>query len=222
MKMSEPKFRILLTILVSAIIVGSVFLILLNSNSDIHVSSQTVSVSASGPSSLQLILKTSGSHVQYGKNITISLEVYNPGFSTVNVSANTNLWNNYSKMGFSTGPCGNKPYGILIVRGNYSLYNMSSVTALPFYSPGIYFCPVFSEVNYYNFSPHSSNATMSGPNNSVLNGEITSFDFQLNISGYWTGSNNSNAQFHNYSPGIYTVFGSDGWGQISILHFNVE
>jgi hypothetical protein len=222
MKMSEPKFRILLTILVSAIIIGSVFLISLNSNTDLHLSPQTVSVSTSGSSGLQLVLKTSGSRVQYGKNITISLEVYNPGFSSVNASANSNIWRNYSKMGFSTGPCGNKPYGILIARGNYSLYNMGSVTALPFYSPGIYFCPVFSDVNYYNFSPHSSKATMSGPNDSVLNGEITSFDFQLNISGYWTGSNNSNAQFHNYSPGIYTVFGSDGWGQISILHFKVE
>ena len=221
--MWDRKFKIIFTVFVTALIIGSVFLISLNAMNSFSVSPQTVSKSTSGSSGLELMMKTSGSNITQGKNISISLEVLNPGFLAINVSSNGIIWNAYHEEGFSTGPCSFKPFGILIAYGNYSASQLKFASPLQFYAPGAYFCSVIPAVDQYVFSPHSSNARMYYNSVESIPGQDTaSFNYQLNISGYWTGNSESNAAFHTYSPGVYTIFGADGWNQITVLHFLVK
>jgi hypothetical protein len=221
--MSGRKFRIIFAVFISTVIIGSVFFLTLASNPDLTVSSQTVSASNSGSSGLNLILRTSANNTTQGANICISLKVYNPGFLTLNANSSSTAWEKYKLEGFSAGPCGFKPFGILIAQGNYSSSELEFISPLQFYEPGPYMCPLIPNVNQYDFSPHSSNARMYYNSVKSLPGQdTTSFNFQLNISGYWTGNSVSNAAFHTFSPGVYTIFGSDGWNQISVLHFLVK
>ena len=221
--MWDRKFEIIFTVFVTALIIGSVILISLNTMNDSSVSPQTVSKSTSGSSGLQLILRTSGSNITQGKNISISLEVFNPGFLTASLSSNGTIWKTCHEEGFSTGPCSFKPFGILIAYGNYSTSQIKVASPLQFYAPGVYLCPLIPAVNQYVFNPHSSNARMYYNSVESTTGQDTaSFNYQLNISGYWTGNSESNAEFHTFSPGVYTIFGSDGWNQITVLHFLVK
>ena len=218
----KRSLKIIVAFFIAVVIVGSVIVISLTSNSNLTVSPQTISSSSAGSSGLELTLETSSNNTTQGNNISISLSVTNPTFVQISLNA-PNEWSNYVKDGFAIGPCSYLPYGIMIAEGNYSLNTMNDATSLMLYEPGVYFCPAIPAVSSFVFESHSSTVKLyyNGDSGSQLQG-TSNFDTSMNISGYWTGSNSSNSVFHDFSPGIYTVFGADGWGQVSVLHFIVK
>ena len=213
------SLKIIVGLFIAVVVMGSVIAISLTSNSDLTVSPQTISSSSAGSSGLQLTLATSSNNTTQGGNISISVSVTNPSFLPISINVPNN-WQNYVNEGFSVGPCSYLPYGIMVTEGNYSLNTMKDATGLMLYEPGIYFCSFIPAVSSFVFESHSSTVKMYY-NGTEFQG-TTSFNTSMNISGYWTGSNGSNAVFHTFSPGIYTVFGADGWGQVSVLHFVVK
>lgn len=155
----------------------------------------------------------------------ISAQVLNIKNVQNNVSA-ADEWRYPSDSLNPFSPCGAiGPLGFAVFQGYYNLSNFSSANALTLYNSNVsYTCTTISSPIVYfifnassNFaSPYSSN----GPQYPSIGGVPMSVDYMT--SGYWTGSvYQSDAEYHYFSPGTYTVIAADEWGGLVILHFVV-
>jgi hypothetical protein len=114
-------------------------------------------------------------------------------------------------------PCSTFPIGVEIFQGNYALGNLSKGEPLSFVVPAGYNCADHPP-SAISFAPLSGNIT--SPADWFLNQSAWSTEYW----GYWTGSvvpPSSDAAFHSFEPGIYTLIGEDWWGQVAALHFQV-
>ena len=187
------------------------------------------------PAGLQLRLNVSGDVIAQGDNVSIEISEFNT----------LPAWNDAPTTTFermSTSPCPGLPLGVGILQGDYSSANISSAQPLDLFYPGVYGCPGYSPSGAsYVFAPESDNITsVSQPQtatHTVTGNGTTSVQYivttpvntqqaaaSLEFSGYWTGSEappSSNATFHTFDPGTYTVEGVDWWGHVMIAHFQV-
>ena len=120
-------------------------------------------------------------------------------------------------------PCGNYdqfPIEYAVMQGNWGLANYSLASSLALYNTApIYACPTENYPQHFlSFAPLSDNASRI-----IMPGswkESFSVSVKYAVPGYWTGSG-TNASFHDFSPGVYTVLADDEWGNVLLLHFTV-
>jgi hypothetical protein len=191
----------------------------------------------SDPAGLQLRLSISGDVIAQGDNVSIEISEFNT----------LPVWNDAPTTTFQTlsaSPCrGFLPLGVGIFQGDYSSGNISSAQPLDMFYPGTYNCPgLIPGGASYVFAPDSDNTTGVSPQpttvtNTVTSNDKTSVEYtvttlgsarqvaaSLSFSGYWTGSEvplPSNATFHAFDPGAYTVEGVDWWGHVMFAYFQV-
>jgi hypothetical protein len=175
---------------------------------------------------LKLIPSENAQSIISGQNITISIEVYNSGSTSIfNAS---NLWPiiDGGKHRLTVSPCSSDyPYGLAIISGYVNNSSIASSIPLNIWEPGIYMCPVVL-VSGYEILGFSDQGYMLTAGNSPTPITLSS---TVSFSGYWVASNpinNSNPLNNSYNfiyfpVGQYTVFIADEWGETALLHFTV-
>jgi len=223
----------LVAVLVALVIVASIVAYVAVLNPSLNPFSSAVT--KNDPDGLQLRLNISGDVIPQGDNISIEISEFNtlPAWNDPPTTTYQTL---------STSPCrGLLPLGVGIFQGDYSSGNISSAQPLGLFYPGIYNCPGFSAGGAsYVFAPQSDNMSVSPAQPTTLTHTVTSDGktsvqyivttpvntrpaaASLQFSGYWTGSDiSSNATFHTFDLGSYTVEGVDWWGHVVFAHFQV-
>lgn len=205
-------------VVVVVVIAGAAVLVTQTSHPQVTATSTSYSTSTGSSSSLDkldLSLTLNASTISSGQGITATVEDSNTLSAPLNVSASAD-WPIGS---LALGPCGtlNYPVGIAVLQGDYNLSNVSSVSALEIFQPGVYACPmILSSIQSFLFQPSSDNATVYGscePGGACLTETAES---AVAFSGYWSGGT-----FVPFPSGVYTVVAGDEWGDIAILHFVV-
>jgi hypothetical protein len=166
-------------------------------------------------SGLELHLAVNADSIAPGETISISIWIYNPSASEVEVSSSAG----WPLDGLGTGPCGavNYPMGFLIMRGNLSLEGIGGGERLGLYLPGAYNCPaILSSVRSYVLAPSSSSAQVVGSCTPSVCYTLA-MSANMSFSGEYTA-----AGYRDFVPGAYTVVGGDEWGGLTILHFMVR
>ena len=226
----------LVAVLVALIIAVSIVAYLAVTNPSLNHFSRSVTTT-DDPAGLQLRLNVTGDVIIQGANVSIEISEFNT----------LPAWNDAPTTTFQTlsaSPCrGFLPLGVGIFQGDYSSGNISSAQHLDIFYTGIYNCPgLMPSAASYVFAPDSDNTTGVSPQPTTVtitvtsNGE-TSVEYtvttlvstrqvaaSLEFSGYWTGSDvppSSNATFHAFDPGTYTVEGVDWWGHVKFAFFQV-
>jgi hypothetical protein len=169
-----------------------------------------------------------------GLNLSLALDAktFKPGY-TINIVVSE--WNTLSKTndvpvsdkwpvpGLSVDICGTRsfPFGVAILRGDYSAGNVETATPLILYNPNgiVQGClPPVVDVTAFHFKPSSDIATLDG---TVIDQSAT-FEISTEVSvwSYWAG-NPPNAVSQNLEPGVYTVVAGDEWGALVVLHFTI-
>jgi hypothetical protein len=114
---------------------------------------------------------------------------------------------------------------LFIYRGYYSENNLSSSELLSLQPPG--FVPTCANYNFtrFDFEPMSSNVTayggFAGPSGNISLSLVAS----TSISGYYSqlqSQPNVFPQTTSFPKGSYTVVAADEWGQLVVLHFDVN
>jgi hypothetical protein len=176
---------------------------------------------------LKLISSEKAQSIVSGQNITIRMEVYNSGSTSIfNAS---NLWPiiDGGKHRLTVTPCSyDLPYGLAIIAGYVNDSSIASSIPLNIWEPGIYMCPAILDVIGYKILGLSDQGYMLTFGNSPTPITLSS---TVSFSGYWVASNpinNSNPLNNSYNfiyfpVGQYTVFIADEWGETALLHFTV-
>ena len=177
--------------------------------------------SSSSKSANGLSLSFSLDAKTYKQGDTINMIVSETNtLSKMNTVQASNKW---PIVGLSVDICGTRsfPFGVVIVRGDYTTGNISTATPLILYNPnGIVQCyiPPVLNVAAYNFHPSSDTATLtSSTTNQTATLEMSA---EVPVWSYWAGSS-PNAIQQNFEPGVYTVVAGDEWGTLVVLHFTV-
>ncbi len=171
---------------------------------------------------IRLDLTVNSTSLKPGEMIAITLSEQNIRFFPNEVRAASD----WKVQGLSLGPCGtvNRPIGFAIFRGNYTTDNISAGHPLQLYKPGAYFCPaILSGISSYVFDPANNLANVMGtctPNPCFK----LQIEDQSEFAGSWGETTLpflSQATFHQFTPGVYTVAGGDEWGGILVLNFTI-
>jgi len=181
-----------------------------------HMNNSTSSQSANG-----LILTLSLDSTTYKPGDTISMVVSEK--SMLKITNKLLVSDKWPIHGLSVDICGTRsfPFGVAILRGNYTSGNVVTAAPLILYNPNgiVQGClPPVLNVTAYHFEPLSDIATLDG---TVIDQSAT-FEMSTEVSvwSYWAGSP-PNAVQHNLEPGVYTVVAGDEWGALVIVHFTV-
>jgi len=176
---------------------------------------------------LELISSENSQSIVPGQSITISIEIYNNGPTTIfNAS---NLWPTIDgeKYPLIDSPCGSDfPYGLAIIPGYVNSISIASAKPLNLWEPGIYMCPALVHVNGYELMGLSDRGFILGAGDFSIPITLSS---TVSFSGYWVASNpvnnfnplNNSYKFIYFSAGQYTVIIADEWGETALLHFTV-
>jgi hypothetical protein len=176
-----------------------------------------------------LSLSVSPSETYSGSPITVSISDFNT-LTVTNAPAITGA-PTVGNMTLSLGPCSQLPLGFAVYEGNYQASNLSEGSALDVNQPGIYSCPAIFPIAYFSFSPLSDNVSLYSPQPSGSGGSAVPTEmwtvpdaFSQGFSGYWTGGSGGlkSGTFHAFAPGVYTLVGGDDFGQITLVHFQVQ
>jgi hypothetical protein len=169
-----------------------------------------------------------------GLNLSLSLDVktFKPGYtinivvSEGNTLSKTNdvpVSDKWPIPGLSVDICGTRsfPFGVALLRGDYSAANVETATPLILYNPNgiVQGClPPVLDVTSFHFKPSSDIATLDG---TVIDQSAT-FEMSTEVSvwSYWAGSP-PNAVSQNLEPGVYTVVAGDEWGALVVMHFTI-
>jgi hypothetical protein len=123
-------------------------------------------------------------------------------------------------------PCSeNYPIGIAVLAGFYTDYNItmaSETQLLNFLPPGAYnSCPAVSASMSYSFESSGNLVNISNAcSDQMFSGYFVPMTETLQLNGSWTSSEAGSIESP-LTAGIYTVAGTDEWGNIVILHFAV-
>ena len=139
------------------------------------------------------------SKIYPGQFLKITVFLYNNG-STIIRGEESNL-----KIFYPLPNQSKLPFNLAIFKGYYTKYNISYGVPLNIFNFTTNDPKQFS----FEILPHSS---IIKANNYYENGKTTFI-----INGYW-----ENGSFKKFSPGVYTIVGSDFLGQLIIKHFYVN
>jgi hypothetical protein len=194
---------------------------------------ESTSASQLSPSGLKLTLNINATIIHSSQAIDAVATVYNT------LAQNTTVYPNSTQYGYVPdwgGPCHSfkeSALGIAIFRGHYTVTNFSSTAnPLMLLSPQAPGCPALPPLKSLEFLPHDDTANAlfigldTGPQHILFNmtaGLYSACGTSNNgctstpgVKGYWT-----NAAFHYFEPGSYTIVAADSWGQTVYLYFEV-
>jgi hypothetical protein len=192
--------------------------------------SESSSATTTGGNGLRLSLGATPSTVRSGTPITVTLS----DFNTLNVTSTPSMMPLPTIGGVNLGlwSCSQLPLGFGIASGYYDVANVSRASLLDLNEPGEPVnCPALFVVDYFTFAPFSDRASLyslqpTGPGNLTVPTLMwTAPDsFDQSFSGYWTGQRfiQGNVAFHSFETGVYTLIGADAYGQLAVVHFNVQ
>ena len=179
-------------------------------------------------------INTASSQSANGLSLSLSLDstTYKPGDTINMVVSEKSMLKITNKLlvsdkwpihGLSVDICGTRsfPFGVAILRGNYTSGNVATAAPLILYNPNgiVQGClPPVLNVTAYHFEPLSDIATLDG---TVIDQSAT-FEMSTEVSvwSYWAGIP-PNAVQHDFEPGVYTVVAGDEWGVVVVVHFTV-
>jgi hypothetical protein len=139
--------------------------------------------------------------------------------------------------------CGQAYAGYEILQGNYGLNNFTQGAPLTLYASPAVGCPASPPIQYFIFMPLSDRVsahdTRGGLSNFTLGSSL--FPDLGVVSGHWTGTTEQThagqvfgglcpgtssygcpLTFNPFDLGTYTVVAADEWGQLCLLHFQVD
>lgn len=220
--MDKSGSLIVVAMILSVAALGTTGIVLSQQSYSISVHpGQNISYVTNSTLGLILYAEESNGQLTSGNNITLSVQVNNTRMS-LNILAPSH---NYPELAGNFIPqsyaCAYLPYGLGIARGNFTVSDLNQAVEFNLIRPGVYSCPMIPAVDQFQFLPHSYIAKMYNSQDSPPYVGETNFHFSENYSGYWTGGING-PTFHSFEPGIYTVIAADGWGQVTLLHFQVS
>jgi hypothetical protein len=206
------------------------------------VAAQTVTLGESASSTtaeqvvngIQLNASISATSLPLGENLTVSMTLLN----TLSIVNNVSTAGNWTFQGVHVALWGgcviDYPLEVLVVRGDYSVQNISQIanTTLP------YTCYGADVVDHVIFQPNSDEANLTG---TLIGSNFTSGPLSQSLSfstaGYWDFETspspgqqisppnviaaNNTVPATPFAPGTYTVAVEDEWGQALTLHFDV-
>jgi len=167
-------------------------------------------------------------------------------FNTLQTNNNLTAPQDWPLPGLSPGACSayNEPLGIAVMKGYYTMSNITSGQPLSLFAPS--YCPVYVSPAFFVFDPKSNYVRMiSAPQSSVSlltsststltvtniirdNNPLGNAERAIPLSGYCCrdlpGPQNCTCYTSGSIPfetGTYTVAGGDEWGDLVLLHFNV-
>ncbi len=204
------------------------------------VSQPSVSTNASSTTAdatgLRLSLAINNDVIAEGGSISINITDFN-------ILPVSNSPQPISILRLGTSACPTSlPLGVGIFQGDFDAGNVSSAQPMDLYQPGVYSCPGIPSGGYsYTFEPESDNVNLSvgtsTATHTVTDNGTTSVQYivtnptyvkdasaTLQYSGYWTGEATftfSNATFHSFGAGEYTIEAVDLWGHEVFAHFQV-
>ena len=162
-----------------------------------------------GSSQLALAMSLNASEIRAGQSMGMDISLANTSPDTLVIDPQ----HNWPLRKWSMGPClFHLPFGMALMKGNYSIQNMTEGERLPLYQRGVYMCKTIGIVDFV-FDPSSTKATVETYNST--NFPVT-MKYHLSFNGYYDGQ-----RFQPFLPGVYTVVGDDQWGHVSIKHFTV-
>jgi hypothetical protein len=219
--MSRRRLFASILIVILAIVIASILVFVYLPTLGGLSFSETRAYTIDPASHLQLTLTVNSANIDYGKPLSLTIDLSNTENRWNNVSAANNwpLPNLTLSQGCSTY---GEPYGIILARG-YLVNNLTLGMPLNVFSSAnpsanstfgaITDCPFHvPEVSYYQFHPLSDFAERYY----YLTG--TRMNTTLTLNGYWTG----NGSFRYFDPGSYTLICGDEWGQLTALHIHVH
>ena len=174
-----------------------------------------------GGKPLELIASESDGSVLYGQTISITIELFNTGPTSVfNVSSS---WPeiNGKKIPLSISPCSyDWPYGFDLFSGYVTNGTLASSKPLNLWQIGMYSCPVIFPVGSYKVNGSSDSGYILSAENQPIPITLHS---NISISGYWSenASANGTSYFIKLPVGQYTVLVADEWSEAIFLHFRV-
>ena len=176
------------------------------------------SVSTNAINGLSLSLSLDGTTYKPSQLVSIILDETNMLLTTNNVPVADNLPSKELISGFTNEPS-LFPFGLAILRGNYTSSNYSTAKPLIIYDPikGYIGTQVVGPTSYV-FQPSSDIANLVGGNYNSNNG--LKMQYKISVDRYWP--NNKSTQYTKFSPGVYTVVAGDEWGALLVLHFTVS
>jgi DNA-binding transcriptional ArsR family regulator len=180
---------------------------------------------------LILLLSLNATQISSGHAINITASIFNALPSVNNVTGTSDwaipgLQNDYLPTGSNVPP---HYVSVQVSQGYYTQSNVSSANPLKI-SPEGFSGPLFGVIrnNYYLFQPSSNEALFPL---SVIATEHSYLALPMGVSallpGYYPLGNSSSESSSGHAllpfpAGVYTVAAGDEWGDISILHFQVN
>lgn len=153
--------------------------------------------------------------VKLGQPVDITISVNNTSVNPIQVDAQ-DAW---SFENVSTGPCARIGYGISIFDGYYTSANLTGVSDLSIFNPGV-MCPFIAEhAQEYEFQPSSDvvkEIKCDQTQNMQCNLDPYPMSHSYSFSGYW-----NHGEIVPFKSGVYTIIGADEWGHAEIRHFVV-
>ena len=179
-------------------------------------------------------INTASSQSANGLSLSLSLDstTYKPGDTITMVVSEKSILKTTNKLlvsdkwpihGLSVDICGTRsfPFGVAILRGNYTSGNVATAAPLILYNPNgiVQGClPPVLNVTAYHFEPLSDIATLDGT--AIDQSATFEMSTEVSVWSYWAGIP-PNAVQHDFEPGVYTVVAGDEWGAVVVVHFTV-
>ena len=204
MKMKTLHLSIIIAVGVGAIVTFGV--IMLISPHIFTISSQS---NTGEGSQLALAVSINSTQIKTGQSMGMDISLANTSPDTLVV----NPQHNWPLRKWSMGPClFHLPFGIALMKGDYTIDNMTQGQRLLLYPRGVYMCKTIGIVDYV-FEPSSTKATIETYNSTYP----VTMQYHLGFNGFYQGQ-----QFQPLADGTYTIIGDDQWGHISVNHFTVN
>ena len=172
---------------------------------------ETVSSSVEKFPNLKLNFSTNASSISSSRAIGIDISLNNTNSGSFSLKAR----DHWPRDDLSLGSCSNLPIGIAILKGYYTLQNMSGASSLWLY-PNLPCPPMLLGTTGYTFQPLSDMATRECSSSFSCHDYIA-IKGHLAIGGYLVDNDHANP----FQPGNYTIVGGDEWGDVAIRHFVV-
>ncbi len=183
---------------------------------------------------LELTISVNARTIARSQSIRINVSILNT-LNETNIVSESDDWQFYGIPIAMWSPCDyGLPAKMVILKGNYSLQDLSRVADISF----PYGCMEGGSVDHVIFQPDSDRVNITGimGTSTISNRTLGPYALELNFtsSGYWDllnlsmevnspilGMYGSPPAYVPFVPGVYTIGVADEWGQAVVLHFTV-
>jgi hypothetical protein len=180
---------------------------------------------AVNPSGLLVSLTITNTTVKSSGYFEIGISGYNPTSHYINMSAESKWYIPSQPYG---GPCsqGRTPFGVDILRGYYSISNVSEGKNVLSFPPALVFCatgiendttPSIPALSYVPVPVVSLSCIYAIAGDNVTSGDVCGNGFLVSGGNFVAFVSSIGSR----QPSVYTLVGVDEWGDLVILHFSV-